>query len=206
MEQPQPPDAPAAPAANNSPQERGSFRALMQQAVAGSADAARELETKYGEYIIRAVRRRLSRHLRPRFDSIDFVQDVWASFYRASERDFDSPQHLIAYLTRVAQNKVIDATRGGLQLKRDFTREQPLTDPADARPDPPMFSREGTPSEMAISHEVWERMLKNQPPAYREVLARLRDGSTQLEVAEELNLPRKTVQRILQRALEKTRP
>jgi len=188
------------------PKVRQVFRTLMQRAFEGSAEAAQELMAKYGEFIIRAVRKRLSYKLRPRFDSIDFVQDVWASFYRGSERDFESPEHLIAFLTRVAQNKVIDAARGGLQtLKRDANRERPLIDPTPDKVDQPVFAREGTPSETAISHEVWEKMLFNQPPVYRLVLSRLREGSTQVEVASELKLPRKTIQRILRQALEKAR-
>jgi RNA polymerase sigma-70 factor (ECF subfamily) len=186
------------------PKDRHRFRALMQRAQEGSTEAAKELEATYGEYIIRAVRRRLSRLLRPRFDSIDFVQDVWASFYRGSDRDFESPEHLIAFLTRVAQNKVIDAARGGIEAqKRDVTREERIVEPAAGKMPQAVFARDGTPSQTAISHEMWEQMLRNQLPVYRQVLVRLRDGSTQLEVAAELNLPRKTVQRILERAMEK---
>src|SRR5205823_2591469 len=145
------------------PRDRGIFRALMQRALEGSTEAAKELETKYRDYIIRAVRQRLSRDLRPKFDSIDFVQDVWASFYRAPAREFESPEHFIAFLTRVAQNKVIDATRGGMYtLKRDVSRERPLVDPAADQPSP-VFARDGTPSELAIGHEVWEQMLQDQP-------------------------------------------
>ena len=188
------------------PTDRHTFRILMQRVFEGSAEAAQELMAKYGEFIIRAVRKRLSYKLRPRFDSIDFVQDVWASFYGGTERDFESPEHLIAFLTRVAQNKVIDAARGGLQtLKRDAGREQSLIDPTPDKIDQPVFARDGTPSETAISHEVWEKMLFNQPPVYRLVLSRLREGSTQVEVASELKLPRKTIQRILEHALEKIR-
>ena len=208
MEHSDNPGSQSDPPGEQLPNDRQLFRTLMQRAFEGSAEAAQELIAKYGEFIIRAVRKRLSQKLRPRFDSIDFVQDVWASFYRGSEREFESPEHLIAFLTRVAQNKVIDAAREGLQtLKRDATRERPLINPApDDKPDQPVFARDGTPSETAIGREVWEQMLQDQPPVYRLVLSRLRDGSTQSEVASELNLPRKTVQRILQRALEKTRP
>src|SRR5256885_494267 len=114
MGQSETPGSPAASDDQEWPRDQRRFRALMQRAFEGSSEAAQELMAKYGAYIIRAVRKRLSHKLRPRFDSIDFVQDVWASFYRGEERKFEGPEHLIAFLTRVAQNKVIDAARGSL--------------------------------------------------------------------------------------------
>src|SRR5277367_1887044 len=100
-----------------------SFRELLHRVLDGSEDAARQLQEQYGEYIIMAVRRRMPRRLRSKFDSVDFVQDVWASFFRTAERQFSSPDHLVAYLTRMAQNKVVDAARAGLDtFKRDVLR------------------------------------------------------------------------------------
>ncbi len=184
-----------------------SFRSLMARMLEGSEEAARELQERYGEHVVRAVRRRLPRVLRPAFDSLDFVQDVWASFFRIPDRQFDSPERLVAFLTCVARNKVVDATRGHLgTLKRGLRREVPKQPP---RPDPeavPLFARDETPSQAAIGQELWEQMLDGQPPAYRQVLVMLRDGCTQAEVAERLKLNRRTVYRVLERALEKIQP
>ena len=57
------------------------FRALMQRLREGSDEAAWQLVEQYGEPIRRAVRRALSARLRPQFDSLDFVQLVWSSFF-----------------------------------------------------------------------------------------------------------------------------
>jgi RNA polymerase sigma-70 factor (ECF subfamily) len=182
------------------------FRVLMERALEGCSLAAQELQQRYANYIVRAVRRRLPRALRSSFDSVDFVQDVWASFYRAQEHEFESPEHLIAFLTRVAHNKVIDAARDRLlSRKRDASREEPLAHLDLGQEGQKVFAREATPSQTAISRELWTKMLAGQPPAYRQVLVLLREGRTQADVAGALRLNRKTVQRIVQRALEKIR-
>jgi RNA polymerase sigma-70 factor (ECF subfamily) len=183
------------------------FRVLMARVREGSHDAAVELQRTYGDHIVRAVRRRLPRQLRPKFDSVDFVQDVWASFFRGPHGDFVSADHLIAFLTRVARNKVVDATRQRLYShKHDVNRERPLAPQTAGQEEQKLFAREATPSEAAIGRELWEQMLAGQPPAYRLALGLLRDGMTQEQVAAELKLSRKTVQRILNRALTKVRP
>ena len=195
-----PADAPPMETAN--PPHR--FRDLLQRAIDGCPDAAHALHAKYSDHIIRVVRGRLPRTLRSKFDSIDFAQDVWLSFYRAAPREFESPEHLLAFLTVVARHKVVDVTRErAVALKRETPRETPLADFADGQSTQRVFAREATPSQMAISREVWNGMLARESPVNQLVLALLRDGNTQQEVAQELNLNRRTVQRILQKALNK---
>src|SRR5262249_44175004 len=72
-----PPVPPGEPRMDEEVQE---FAALMQRLAGGSQEAARELYDRYGPHIRRVVRRRLIPALRPKFDSIDFEQDVWKSF------------------------------------------------------------------------------------------------------------------------------
>ncbi len=83
--------------------EQQRFRTLMREAEAGSEDAARELYDTYMKYVLRCVRNRLWHRLRSKFDSQDFVQQVWASFFddRGSLPDFQSPEDLIAYLQAI---------------------------------------------------------------------------------------------------------
>src|SRR5664279_4008959 len=57
----------------------GSFLARIQ---AGDEEAARELLTRYEAEVRLVVRRQLPRLLRSRFDSLDFMQSVWGSFFR----------------------------------------------------------------------------------------------------------------------------
>jgi RNA polymerase sigma-70 factor (ECF subfamily) len=199
MERP-PTNAPPADAIE-APWSGQSFRALFQQVIDGSEDAARRLHEQYGPYIAMAVRRKLPPRLRSKYDSLDFVQDVWLSFFRLPERAFESPEHLIGYLVRMAKNKLTDVRRDRLDAaKHAVCREEPLGREVECQERQEVFARDGTPSEAAISHEMWERMVAGQPPVFRRVLLMLRAGYSQQEVAERLTLCTRTVQRILSRA------
>ena len=72
------------------------FSALMEQIRDGSSTASHELVTKYGAHILRVVRQKLDKAFRPKFDSQDFVQAVWASFFafRPERIAFDQPGSL----------------------------------------------------------------------------------------------------------------
>src|SRR3989442_7846017 len=93
--------------------ERRQFESLMRQVQDGSEEAARELCTRYFDHIIKCVRRRLRPALRPRFDSVDFVQKVWKSVFEERHRlcEFDTPEALKRYLAAIAVHKVLDADR-----------------------------------------------------------------------------------------------
>src|SRR5262245_43381196 len=105
------------------------FQELMQRLREGSDGAARELINKYGPHIKKVIRQRLHRKLRPKFDSVDFSQAVWASFFadQARLRSFDSPETLTKYLGAMARNKVVAAFRQRVQTEKyDVDRERPL--------------------------------------------------------------------------------
>ena len=56
------------------------FEVQMERVRAGSQRAVRALLERYKQPIFRAIRRRLHKELRSRYDSEDFVQSVWSSF------------------------------------------------------------------------------------------------------------------------------
>src|SRR5438067_2760232 len=148
------------------PDNDADFLALMERVLAGSPEAAREFTELYGPSLLRAVRLRLNRNLRPKFDSLDFVQDIWASFFTdlPRGRSFRSPAELVAFLTSLARNKVVDAVRHRLQgQKYNVNREQALEDLfEDDRT--ALVAQQPTPSEVAMGREEWERLLQRQPP------------------------------------------
>ena len=98
------------------PAENVSFRDLLEQVSEGSEEAAWDLVENYGVTILRAVRRALDSRMRQRFDSTDFVQLVWASFFKARGRldRFSTPAELAAFLVKMARNKVGMEARGCL--------------------------------------------------------------------------------------------
>jgi len=66
--------------------ERERFRRTLEEIASGSEEAVERFIAVYGPHIRRAVRRRLSDHMRSKFDSIDFEQMVWASVFRQPQR------------------------------------------------------------------------------------------------------------------------
>ena len=89
------------------------FNELLQQAVNGSTDAAHLLHERFESHLRRVIRRKLALPMRRFFDSHDFIQDVWTSFYASPPAlgVFTRPQQLVAYLASVASHKVTDAFR-----------------------------------------------------------------------------------------------
>jgi len=179
-------------------QTQGRFKELMRQVNEGSVDAVRELVQVYGPHILRVVRLRLNKRLRSRFDSADFVQSVWASFFAipAGRVHFDRADALIAYLAELARNKVVEAVRRRLGTQRDdVNREQPVDSkiPLQARPG----NRVPTASELAIAKEEWERLQDQLPQEYQPILdGRLR-GESLRAIADQLGVHPRTVRRRL---------
>jgi RNA polymerase sigma-70 factor (ECF subfamily) len=181
------------------PDSQHEFNALMERVRAGSEDAARELLRLYGEHILRVVRRRLHRKLRSKFDSSDFVQAVWASFFaQAPHRyTFDKPQALIAFLATLAQNKVVEAVRQRFQRQKyDVNREHSL-EGSTAGEAAALAARQPTPSQVAVANEEWSRLLGDLPAHYQRMLELLRAGHTQREVAQQLGFNEKTIRRVI---------
>lgn len=178
------------------------FAALMRGLAEGSDEAARELFDRYGHHVLRVVRRRLSERLRKRFDSLDFVQDVWASFFsgRPAGRSFDRPEQLVAFLADIACKKVAQQYRRQLRAqKRSVARERSLD---SVRGNTALAAREPTPSQHASANEHWQHLAASGPQRQRTIVTLRRQGRTHAEIAAELGLSAKTVQRVLRR-LEK---
>jgi RNA polymerase sigma-70 factor, ECF subfamily len=174
------------------------FHDLMKQIATGSESAVETLISQYGGQLCRAVRRRLNRRLRPKFSTSDFVQSVWASFFCGREQlgRFEHSGDFVAFLTTMAQNKVVDECRRRLETqKRDIRREQPIY--TDASEEIPVHSREPAPSQIAIRNERWQRMLDGVPTQYRQILELRLAGETQEDIARQLGVSERTVRRVL---------
>jgi RNA polymerase sigma-70 factor (ECF subfamily) len=176
-----------------------SFRSLMQEIAAGSQTAVGKLLDLYGHHLCRAVRRRLNRVLRPKYDTSDFVQAVWASFFCHREQlaQFEHSAQLVAFLTRVANNKVIDECRHHRAKKADVARETSLS--GEGSQEIPCPSREPAPSQVAIAREQWGRMTDEVQSEYQQILQLRFAGETQEEIARRLGVSEKTVRRVLNR-------
>lgn len=172
------------------------FRELMDRAIVGSEEAAAELVARYGDALQRAVRRALSRRLRTLFDSLDFSQMVWLSFFRPT-RDmprFDRPNQLIAFLTGMAKRKVAAEARNRLvrprhNLNREISFEESIAEASEV-PD-----RRPGPMELAMQKEAFERFLSQRSPRDRRMVELRLKGLTEKQVATRLGLALNTVRR-----------
>ena len=180
--------------------ESNDFPRLLAGLRAGEPAAIDEVCRRYGPFLRAAVRRQLHPKMRARFDSIDFVQDVWASFLAVPQErySFETPQALLAFLTRVAHNKVVEKFRQRFKSEKDnVTREQPVDEVAGGRE--ALVSAAPTPSQHAVAGEQWERILKKFPPGHQEIVHRLREGYTHEDIARMANVSLSTVNRIVAR-------
>jgi RNA polymerase sigma-70 factor (ECF subfamily) len=180
--------------------ERDEFLTLMQRIRDGSEEAVHEFLREYGHHVRRVVRRKLDRRLRSKYDSTDFTQDIWASFFaRDVDRPFDDPEALVKFLVRLASHKIMDGTRGAMAVqKRDVRREESL----EARTEDGAEEVRGpvpTPSQIAVAREEWDRMLAALAPHEQRILLLLRQGYSQREVALKENVTSRTVRRLVER-------
>lgn len=175
------------------------FAQLLAQVLSGSESAERTLVETYAPHVLRVVRRSLHRDLRAKFDSEDFVQQVWKSLF--SEREalegIDRPEILIAYLAAMARNKVVEEFRRRLQTaKHNIRREVSLGDSRHnfagqvASPDP-------TPSQNAVAHEKWEQLTSGLSDLHREIVRMRLEGSTCRSISVALKIHERTVRRVL---------
>ena len=174
---------------------------LLHQVRNGSEDAAWELVHRHGEAIRRAVRRALNERARSIFDSMDFVQIVWKSFFRGRDKldQFHRPEELAAFLVGMARNKVHMEMRHRLQCKKnDLRREEPL-DQAAGESRTGLTDRQPAPIDVAIAHERWDRMLQGQPAHYRRIIQLRLQGHTHAEIAGMLHLDECTTRRFIKR-------
>jgi RNA polymerase sigma factor (sigma-70 family) len=179
------------------------FQLLMSRVREGSEDAAWELVGSHGEAIRRAVRRALNERLRSKFDSLDFVQIVWNSFFRDRDRleHFDSPEELARFLIAVAHKKVhIESRRRLRSDKYDVRRERPLDPSVEGGSDMP--GRQPSPIEVAIAREQWDRLLQGQPDQYRQFVRLRLQGHTYQAIGEAFHLDARTVRRFFKKLLE----
>lgn len=177
------------------------FCRLMGRVGEGSEDAAWELVARYGEQIHRTVRRVLNIKLRSKFDSLDFVQLVWKSFFQVRNKcdRFHRPEELAAFLVTMARNKVGLETRRRLTTEKyNVRREQPF----DCYHAEGTVCREPTPIDVAIVHEQWDQMLEGQPMYCRQIIQLRLQGYTCQEIGKTVHVAERTVRRFLKKLLD----
>jgi RNA polymerase sigma factor (sigma-70 family) len=175
------------------------FARLMVDLRAGDPAAVAEVARRYGRIIRAVVRRNLHPQLRTRLDSVDVVQDVWASFLRADRDrlDFETPGGLVAYLQQVAYHRTVEVYRERFETqKNDITRETPGEAGGRAVVSP------DTPSMYVSAGERYEQLLNQLPEGHRMILRKLREGHDNRDIARMANVSLSTVNRVVRRLKE----
>ncbi len=168
---------------------------LLEQVRRGDPDAAAQLVAAYEPHLREVVHRALPDRVRPRFDSVDVVQSVWAHVLpglRAGTWQFADRARLRAFLVKVARRRLVSRVRRHCPSAR---REQCGGADLDALPAPEL----PRPSEEARAAELWEQMLALCPPGHHELLRLRRQGLALEEIARRSGLHEGSVRRVLRR-------
>jgi len=181
------------------------FQTLLKEVQQGSEEAGRELYERYGASVLRWVRHRMSQRLRARYDSQDFAQQVWASFFdlRSNLENFRTPQELAAFLLQMARNKMRMATRR--QQARHCAhhdREVRMDDEPDERRTP-LFSRDPMPSAVVACQEQYERLVGSQSELLKKVVDLRIAGKSFREIAQDLGIHERSARRLIEHVQRK---
>lgn len=170
------------------------LEALLAKLSTGDDAAAEQVFRAYEPYLRMVVRRMLPGNLRPKFDSVDVVQSVWADVltgFREAGWQFADAAHLKAFLVRATRNRFIDRVR---QNRTAVERNEPLgpehLDEAATADDP-------DPGEVLQADELWEKMLTLCAVNHRPILEMKRQGCSLAEIAARTGFHESSIRRIL---------
>lgn len=184
------------------------FRNLILRVSEGSEEAAWEIIDKYGDAIFRAVRRSLNSRMRQRFDSADFVQLVWKSFFHkcAKFERFSTPEEMAAFLVGMARNKVaMEARRCLIRPTANMNRERYLDD-SNENVGASLRSPEPDPIDVAIAKERYDEFLRDKPEHYQEIINLSMVGYKQRDIALRVGVDERTVRRVLHKLCQEIGP
>ncbi len=180
------------------PNQRHRFRDLLNRLADGEQTASETIVNEYGTHILRAVRRRMNQTIRDRFDSEDFAQAVWASFFGnlSVVGRIENENDLAGFLTRMASNKVIDA--GRRQKVRPARNASEEGIPEVVKDNRRKVSQP-TPSQFAVANEQWDHLNLDEDERHRRMLELLLSGASRQEIAEAMGVSERHLRRVLSR-------
>lgn len=187
-------------------QDSEGFAQLIEQVRQGSNVAFTRLVELYGPHLARYARRKMGSALDARFDSTDFAQSVWESFFKGGRQheEYSSLEAFLAMLRTMTHNHVVDEFRRQGRQRRAKHGEVSM-DEVEGVAGAFVVSREPSPSQAAIGAEVQERLLggtrrgSGQADRDREVASLKYEGLSHEEIAARLGISVRSVGRILRR-------
>jgi RNA polymerase sigma factor (sigma-70 family) len=181
---------------------------LIARAKAGDDAAIREFLTRFEPEVRIVVRGRLPRMLRSQFDSMDFVQAVWQSFFadlRKGSRQFENVHHLRGFLAGVARNKVFQEHRRLTRTKKHaLAREQSLyVRRGSSEVELELISPEPTPSQAVQASDRLAQLVAGCSPLEAQVITLRHQDMTFDEIARRTGVSERSVRRIIDEARER---
>ncbi len=178
------------------------FAILISRLKAGDDSAVGGLLRGFEGDVRLIVRARLPQSLRNQFDSMDFVQAVWASVLvgpDAAEPAFESPRHFLGYLAGVAQNKVWEEYRRRTRTRKyELAREERMqVRPGGFDETRELAATDPTPSQEAQATDRLKQILKGRTPQEAEAIELRRQGLTFEEIAARTQMHERTVRRLI---------
>jgi RNA polymerase sigma factor (sigma-70 family) len=180
------------------------FAELVEQARRGDSQAARLLVERYESAIRRQVHFAFrDNRLRQRVGETDICQSVLGKFFVAlwaGALEFDSPEQLVAFLTKMVRNKVRGKARYWKARRRDYRRDIGQPDPdhpvEPLSPGPP-------PDELVADAELLHEFERRLAEPERTILVLRQQGASWDEVAERVGDSPGAARKRFERALDR---
>jgi RNA polymerase sigma-70 factor (ECF subfamily) len=181
------------------------FIDLMSRAKSGDPAAVRVFLSRFEWEVQMMVRARLPKKLRVRFDSTDFAQAVWQSFFsdlRNKSPDFENVQHLRAFLKGMVWNKVQEQHRRLTKTEKcNLLREERLYVRRGDRDVPrEVVSPEPSPSQTVQADDRLVQLTNGCGPGEVAVIRLRHQGLTIDEIAARTGFNERTVRRFIEAA------
>lgn len=178
----------------HSPAGNPSVADLVQRLQRGDAQAAALIHDRYVRQLCRFAEQHLSRKLAGRLDGEDIVQSVFRTFFRRSadgEFAIDTSGQLWRLLAQITRRKAQAAGRFHTARGRNVAAELLPNEPGLPEP----VSAEADPAEAAALVDEVETLLRGLPPHFGQLLEARLQGRAVPEIACQMNVSRRTVQR-----------
>ena len=181
---------------------------LLARAKAGDETAIGEFLSRFEPEVRIMVRGRLPKMLRTQFDSMDFVQQVWQSFFddlRTNSRRYDNIGHLRGFLAAVARNKVYEEHRRLTRTQKyALAREQRLYVRRGSREvEIDLVSPDPSPSQAFQASDRLAQLVAGCNPVEAQVITLRHEGMTFDEIARRTGVSERSVRRIIDEARER---
>jgi RNA polymerase sigma-70 factor (ECF subfamily) len=186
--------------------DQDTFAEFLSRIRSGDAQAAGELVRDYESAVRVVIRARLTDPALKRvFDSLDFCQSVFKSFFvraAAGEFDLNDPAQLVALLARMARNKLVSQVRFQHRQRRDVRQ---LAD-AGAERLHEVAGGEPAPSRQVAAREQLQALYARLSEEERLLAERRGHGHTWAEIAAELGGTPQARRMQLARAIRRIAP